>query len=93
MLEDQDGHCAICPRTPKTKRLEVDHDHKSGLVRGLLCWRCNNRLLASAGDDPELLRSAACYLIKPPSVKTIGRVHAPAKKPKRKKRAKEIRNS
>jgi hypothetical protein len=41
MLERQGGHCALCPATPKTRRLHVDHDHKTGAVRGLLCHRCN----------------------------------------------------
>jgi len=46
MLDDQGGVCAICGHPPKTRRLSVDHDHKTGLVRGLLCHRCN-RFLAS----------------------------------------------
>lgn len=44
LLEAQDGHCAICPNTPKTRRLHVDHDHATGSVRGLLCHRCNRAL-------------------------------------------------
>jgi hypothetical protein len=90
MLADQAGHCAICPREPTTKRLHVDHDHKSGLVRGLLCWRCNRKLLPPSGDDPDLFDNAADYLRDPPAVRTIGRVIAPEKpKRKRRKRAKK----
>jgi hypothetical protein len=44
MLERQGGHCALCLATPKTRRLHVDHDHKTGAVRGLLCHRCNRAL-------------------------------------------------
>jgi hypothetical protein len=44
LLEAQGGHCALCPATPKTRRLSVDHDHKTGAVRGLLCHRCNRAL-------------------------------------------------
>jgi DNA-binding CsgD family transcriptional regulator len=44
LLAAQDGHCALCPNTPKTRRLSVDHDHKTGAVRGLLCYRCNRAL-------------------------------------------------
>lgn len=44
MLERQGGHCAICPNEPKTRRLHVDHDHRTGEVRGLLCYRCNRAL-------------------------------------------------
>lgn len=44
LLAAQDGHCALCPNTPKTRRLHVDHDHTTGRVRGLLCFRCNKFL-------------------------------------------------
>jgi hypothetical protein len=44
MLAAQGGGCAICGATPKTRRLHVDHDHKTGTVRGLLCHRCNRAL-------------------------------------------------
>lgn len=44
LLEAQGGHCALCPSTPKARRLHVDHDHASGRVRGLLCHRCNRAL-------------------------------------------------
>lgn len=44
LLDEQDGHCALCPNVPKTRRLHVDHDHFTGAVRGLLCYRCNRVL-------------------------------------------------
>jgi hypothetical protein len=44
MLARQYGGCAICGRPPKTRRLHVDHDHRTGAVRGLLCHRCNRNL-------------------------------------------------
>ena len=44
LLEAQGGGCAICGATPKTRRLHVDHDHATGMVRGLLCHRCNRAL-------------------------------------------------
>ena len=40
MNDVQQGACAICGCKP-TRRLSVDHDHKTGKVRGLLCVRCN----------------------------------------------------
>jgi hypothetical protein len=43
-LRRQSGGCAICGRHPKTNRLAVDHDHKTGKVRGLLCSPCNRHL-------------------------------------------------
>ena len=44
LLAAQGGGCAICGNPPKTRRLHVDHDHKTGRVRGLLCHRCNRAL-------------------------------------------------
>ena len=45
ILAQQDGRCAICRRTRGTGRsLAVDHDHSTGQVRGLLCFRCNTAL-------------------------------------------------
>lgn len=45
MLVRQGRRCAICHRTREesgqVRPFSVDHDHKSGLVRGLLCARCN----------------------------------------------------
>ena len=45
MLERQDGRCAICGKKGNdNKNLCVDHNHKTGRVRGLLCSRCNIKL-------------------------------------------------
>lgn len=40
----QGGGCAICGNPPKSRRLDTDHDHKTGQIRGLLCHVCNRRL-------------------------------------------------
>ena len=63
MLEAQDNKCAIC-RIAKCKtgrNFAVDHDHKTGKVRALLCGNCNQGI-GGLQDDPELLRKAALYL-------------------------------
>jgi epoxyqueuosine reductase QueG len=63
LLKKQNGVCAICLKAcNKNKRLSVDHDHKTGKVRGLLCNKCN-RALGMFKDDPKLLRSAARYIL------------------------------
>jgi len=64
MYKEQGGTCAICQRaTGKTKRLAVDHDHDTGLVRGLLCGPCN-KLVGYFRNSPEAFRRAAAYLEK-----------------------------
>ena len=60
LLEAQGGHCALCPNVPKTRRLHVDHDHKTGRVRGLLCYRCNRALPTYL--DSRWLYDAALYV-------------------------------
>ena len=44
MLHAQDGRCFLCGIRPQGKRLAVDHCHKTGRVRGLLCSSCNQEL-------------------------------------------------
>lgn len=56
LLVAQGGHCAICPSTPKTRRLHTDRDHTTGKVRGLLCYRCN-AVLREYVDAAWLLRA------------------------------------
>ena len=59
MVEAQDGRCAICRRMPR--KLVVDHDHRTGVVRGLLCGPCNLGL-GHLRDQPVLCERAADYL-------------------------------
>lgn len=60
MLSTQKNACGICKETfSETPR--VDHCHKTGKVRGLLCGRCN-KALGGFKDSPDLLRIAATYL-------------------------------
>jgi 5-methylcytosine-specific restriction endonuclease McrA len=62
LLQRQGGRCAIC-RSPGngSVSLHVDHDHVTGRVRGLLCFRCNGGL-GQFREEPELLRRAARYV-------------------------------
>lgn len=66
LYQFQGGVCYICQRaTGKTKRLTVDHDHRSGLVRGLLCSTCNT-ILGHFRDDPDAAQRIIDYLGEPP---------------------------
>lgn len=70
MLKEQGGVCAVC-KQPETRRrpwskngeinpLAVDHDHKTGDVRALLCSHCNT-CLGKMNEDPERIRALANY--------------------------------
>jgi hypothetical protein len=62
LLESQNGLCKICRGMQADgRRLAVDHDHKTGRVRGLLCDWCN-RALGLFRDDPQLCEAAKEYL-------------------------------
>lgn len=67
LMELQGGRCAICLTRPRSRRLAVDHNHKTGEIRGLLCSRCNRGILGRARDSEELLLRAVAYLRKPPA--------------------------
>jgi Recombination endonuclease VII len=61
LLWRQQGQCKICGRRAGPRRLAIDHDHKTGRIRGLLCVRCNVGL-GQFGDDPYNLQAAIFYL-------------------------------
>lgn len=62
MLAAQSGGCKICLGPPNQKKpLVVDHCHATGVIRGLLCSRCN-RCLGQMHDKPNFLRAAADYI-------------------------------
>ena len=67
MLLTQDGKCAICkaepPKNQHKTRLNIDHNHETGKVRGLLC-DCCNRALGLMRDNTDLLSKAIDYLTK-----------------------------
>lgn len=74
MYEFQGRKCAICQRaTGASRRLSVDHDHATNLVRGLLCRPCNS-MLGLARDDTAFFARAIRYLSYPPAFDSIGEV-------------------
>ena len=56
--------CWICQRPPKPgKKLNIDHDHRTGQVRGLLCFFCNKFLIGRRRrEHANLFARAAAYL-------------------------------
>ena len=68
MKEKQNNLCAICgnPESRKSKyggtcRLHIDHDHATGIVRGLLCNKCNNALGLTC-ENINILQNMIKYL-------------------------------
>lgn len=63
MFEEQEGKCKICGNKGLPgKRLHIDHNHKTGKVRALLCHHCNSGL-GQFFEDKALLKAATDYLI------------------------------
>lgn len=81
LLENQKGGCAMCGKTPEEEKrnLAVDHNHKTGEIRGLLCGFCNHRVVGRHRDG-ALLRKMADY------VDGGTGWFVPPKKPKRRKK-------
>ena len=72
ILHQQGGVCAVCKCLPSSDRcthghLVVDHCHGSGLVRGLLCSRCNASLGESM-DNVATLEAMISYIKQPPAL-------------------------
>jgi len=62
LLGKQEGRCAVCAQILESGRKRaVDHDHTTGVVRGLLCQHCN-LCIGHAQDDPKILGAAMKYL-------------------------------
>lgn len=60
---EQHGNCAICGKSQSNQkqRMCIDHSHKTGKVRGLLCTHCNKGL-GMFEDSIDVLLSAVSYL-------------------------------
>jgi hypothetical protein len=63
MFNKQGGCCAICGKhqSELRKKLHVDHNHKTGKVRGLLCQNCNS-VIGQSYENREILNNAILYL-------------------------------
>ena len=72
IFHQQGGVCAVCGCTPDSDRcthghLVVDHCHGTGIVRGLLCSRCNSTIGGSM-DNVATLESLIRYIKQPPAL-------------------------
>jgi hypothetical protein len=57
----QGGRCSICKSSKEEKGLVPDHSHKTGFIRGLLCFSCNTGI-GQLGDSVDFLKLAIAYL-------------------------------
>lgn len=62
MIQEQGGCCAICREPSISESLAVDHCHRTGRIRGLLCRACNAGI-GMLGDDARRVESALRYLL------------------------------
>lgn len=90
ILAHQGGKCAVCKKPPKPgKRLAVDHDHKTGIVRGLLCFFDNRRVLGAR--SAAAIIALAEYVQNPPARAALGRdVIAPGRPPRQRRNRKKV---
>lgn len=76
MLAVQGGVCAICEQpSPRRTRLDIDHDHATGEIRGLLCTFCN-RAIGMLRDRPIVAARAARYLLGDNAIAARGELRA-----------------
>lgn len=63
LLKEQDNQCALCdePLELPSKSAHIDHDHRTGRIRGVLCRQCNTAL-GKLGDTIEKLEEVVRYL-------------------------------
>jgi hypothetical protein len=69
LVKEQENKCGICgleetckdPKHDRVRRLSIDHCHRTGNVRGLLCHSCNTAI-GKFKDDIELLHKAIRYI-------------------------------
>jgi hypothetical protein len=58
LIRQQGGLCAVCG---EREAKQVDHDHETGVVRGIVCLLCN-AAMGAFHDDPVLIRRAIAYV-------------------------------
>lgn len=77
LITSCNNHCPACCKKFSSTRLPcVDHNHETGLVRGLLCTACNYAV-GERHDEADWFARIAVYLNNPPAPAVIGEVYVP----------------
>jgi len=73
LFKSQNGQCAICAKSLEyyAKDTCVDHDHKSGKIRGILCGKCNLGI-GHLRDSPATILASVNYLLLHLELPTLG---------------------
>lgn len=86
ILASQGHQCPVCLKPLEGHSNPVDHSHKTGVVRGILCTYCNRRRIGQH-EDWQIVQRMADYLKHHPAGRVVGPRKVPKKKPvKRKKK-------
>lgn len=90
LYDRQNGYCPICGKQLRGrdnlgKQPAVDHDHKTGKIRGLCCLYCNYAL-GYLHDRADLFQACSDYLLNPPAYALMNKT-VPKRKRRKKKRA------
>jgi len=67
VLKKQRNACAACRKGQAIKELAMDHNHKTGAWRGILCQTCNHKVIGGAFESARILLACAYYLMNPPA--------------------------
>lgn len=87
ILAVQGFRCFVCEKPLEGISNPLDHDHVSGLIRGILCTYCNHRVVGRARDW-RIMQRVTDYLKHPPALDVIGPRMVPKKPPR--KRVKKL---
>jgi DNA-directed RNA polymerase subunit RPC12/RpoP len=91
ILAFQGDACVICCKPLVGISNAVDHDHKTGIVRGILCAYCNHRVLGRLTDWEVAMRMAD-YLRRPPAINVLGTRVVPKQSPRKRRPTKTTRS-
>jgi hypothetical protein len=84
ILAAQGGMCPICKKPLSGWSNPVDHDHKTGVIRGILCTYCNRKNVGHFSDW-KLVFEIYKYLLHHPAAKVVGPRRVPKKKPRKRR--------